>query len=193
MKVDLGAMKGIAFGFFCFFGLAQFTWAAQPPVYETRYFTLKDALLKVFPKSKSIRSKQVFLKDDLRRSVSAQLGWDVPTQNVEMYELVSDASSIEYAVVLHELGKYYPITFMTAVTSDFKVKDVVVMVYREKIGSGVRKRRFLKQFIHKTRYHPLVVDQDVDGISGATVSSWAISSGIKKALVVAEIVAKSPL
>ena len=42
-------------------------------------------------------------------------------------------------------SKYNPITFLTAITTDFIVKDVVVMIYREKIGSEVRKKRFLKQ------------------------------------------------
>jgi electron transport complex protein RnfG len=60
------------------------------------------------------------------------------------------------------------------------------MVYREKIGSNVRKKRFLKQYKGKTKDDPLMVDYDIMGISGATISSWSIASGAKKALIMLE-------
>jgi len=73
---------------------------------------------------------------------------------------------------------------------DAKVIDVMIMIYREKIGSKVRKKRFLKQFFGKNTDTPLQIDYDIDGISGATVSSWAVASGVKKGLYIAQELAK---
>ena len=39
------------------------------------------------------------------------------------------------------MGKHEPITFFVGVATNFKVKDIVVMVYHEAYGSK-RKRRF---------------------------------------------------
>ena len=47
-------------------------------------------------------------------------------------------------------------------------------------------KRFLKQFIAKKSHDPVQVDQDIMGITGATVSSWAMASGVKKALIMTE-------
>ena len=103
-----------------------------------------------------------------------------------MYEGFSGSKSLGYALVLDEQGKYQPITIMTCIDSDYKVKDVVLMVYREKIGSEVRKKRFTKQFVNKSSKDKLKVNMDINGISGATISSYSMANAVKKSIAITE-------
>jgi len=81
-----------------------------------------------------------------------------------------------------ELGKYRPFEFLVALGPDFKVKDIVVMNYRESRGGEVRRERFLRQYRGKSATSPVRLNRDVLGISGATLSAWAVNRGVKKTL-----------
>jgi hypothetical protein len=59
-------------------------------------------------------------------------------------------------MIVEEIGKHQPITFMVGVQPDGKVADVAVMVYRESYGGQVRYARFLAQFTGKTLRHPML-------------------------------------
>lgn len=84
--------------------------------------------------------------------------------------------------VASELGKYRPFEFLVALGPDLKVKDIVVMNYRESRGGEVRRERFLRQYRGKSAASPVRLNRDVLGISGATLSAWAVNRGVKKTL-----------
>jgi len=65
---------------------------------------------------------------------------------------------------------------------DLKVKDVVVLTYRESRGGEVRRSRFLRQYRGKSAKSPVRLNRDVIGIAGATLSAQAVNRGVKKAL-----------
>ena len=81
-------------------------------------------------------------------------------------------------------------TFITKITPDFIIDDMALLIYRELYGSEVRKRRFLRQFFGKSSEENFIVDDNITGISGATISSWSIARGAKKALLILEVLFK---
>lgn len=176
-------------GFKLFFSLLFFfslpLFAAE--VYEKVYLNEKAALERCFPSSSKHEVKKIQLKHNEHAAIQQAVGSLIPSNNFQIF--TSESQTNTYAIISHEQGKYRPITLMTLI-KDSKVVDVMVMIYREKIGSKVRKKRFLKQFLGKDINTPLQVDYDIDGISGATVSSWAVAAGVKKGLHVAETLAK---
>ena len=89
-------------------------------------------------------------------------------------------------------GKWGPIDYLLGVYPHGKVIKVVVLSYQEKRGRPTAKPRFLKQFIHKTAEDPLRLRKDINGISGATVSSQAVTDGVRKLLNIFEEVYKIP-
>jgi Na+-translocating ferredoxin:NAD+ oxidoreductase RnfG subunit len=84
------------------------------------------------------------------------------------------------ALVTEELGKHQPITFMVALDAKNTVRRVELLQYRERYGGGVAARRFMAQFEGKSGKDSLVVGKDIDGVSGATISSKAIARGVRK-------------
>ena len=162
--------------------------APLPKKSERIYATLPEALYQVFPNSTRVVSQNVSLSSSDRRWVGSQLGMSFSSQSandIVMYQGFNDQQGLGMAFIINEQGKYYPITMMIHITPTFELGDVVVMIYREKIGRGIRKRRFIKQFIGKTKDDPLMVSRDIDGITGATISSWSVATAGKKALLLA--------
>jgi Na+-translocating ferredoxin:NAD+ oxidoreductase RnfG subunit len=98
------------------------------------------------------------------------------------------ASTVGYAVIVEEIGKHRPITFIVGVGLDGKVKDVALMVYREPYGGEVRDERFLAQYQGKDLKASLLPYRDIRNITGATLSAEAIGRGTKKALALVEII-----
>src|SRR5262249_21801883 len=78
------------------------------------------------------------------------------------------------------------ITFMVAVSPEHRVVDILVMVFRENRGSEIREARFLRQFKGKKASDALTVNRDIVNYSGATLSSKAISRGVKRALALVD-------
>jgi FAD:protein FMN transferase len=68
-----------------------------------------------------------------------------------------------------------------------KVLEVAVMEYRESRGSEVKERRFLSQFRGKTSSDPIRVNQDIVNYTGATLSSYAIARGVRRALALTHL------
>ena len=96
--------------------------------------------------------------------------------------------TIGYAVVVDEVGKHRPFTVIVAVTPDFRVKDVAVMVYRETRGGEITQRRFLAQYKGKREADPIQLDRDIIGVSGATLSVQGANRAVHKALAILQIV-----
>jgi len=161
--------------------------AETPRYHEQHYLTELEALEISFSNANRYETTGVTLSDEQVIELSKKLGWKINESEFQLIKaFAKDNEILGYAMVLNENGKYYPITFLVAVTPEFSIKNISVMVYREKIGSNVRKKRFLKQYKGKTKDDPLMVDYDIMGISGATISSWSIASGAKKALIMLE-------
>jgi Na+-translocating ferredoxin:NAD+ oxidoreductase RnfG subunit len=86
------------------------------------------------------------------------------------------------AVITEEIGKFKPITFIVKVSNEGKVEKVEVMVYREAVGSEVRRERFTRQFRGKSGKDPVRINRDILNVTGATMSTQAMAAGVKKVL-----------
>jgi Na+-translocating ferredoxin:NAD+ oxidoreductase RnfG subunit len=62
------------------------------------------------------------------------------------------------------------------------VQRVLLTAYRENIGGEVGSKRFMEQFKGKNAGSPLQLNRDIDGISGASLSSRAVTVGVRKAV-----------
>ena len=120
-----------------------------------------------------------------KKIISNQLNFKTNWKNITVYQGYENKTQLGKAFILNELGKYYPITMMVHITPQQNIGAIIVMVYREQIGRNIRKKRFLKQFVGKTKDSPLKISHDIDGITGATISSWSVARASKKALLLA--------
>lgn len=152
---------------------------------EGRFLTEEEAPRAVFPGATEVRWRRVDASTELREAMRARLGRTRPSiweSGYRMAEVRRADALLGNAVIVEEIGKHRPITFVVGVGRDGAVADVAVMAYREAYGGEVRERRFLAQYRGRGLGDPMLPFRDIHNVSGATLSAEAIGRGVRKAL-----------
>lgn len=151
-----------------------------PVAAETVTLTPKEALKVFFQNSEQVISEKKELKGELKGRIEKSLGYSLSRESITFYLGKTKDHVDGYALIDNEIGKTEPITFMTVITPQGEVRAVEILVYRESHGGEVKSKRFLKQFESKKQLDPIRVGQDIDNISGATLSARALAKGVKR-------------
>ncbi len=156
-----------------------------PFLLEAETVSLKpsEALRIIFKDSQEVISEKKTLMPEDKARFEKEMGQPISKDTWNFYVARTGSRVDGYAVIDNEVGKTEPITFLTAITPDGRIRAVEVLVYREPIGGEVKDQRFLKQYQGKTMADPVRTGQDINNISGATLSSRAISRGVKRDLL----------
>jgi Na+-translocating ferredoxin:NAD+ oxidoreductase RnfG subunit len=151
---------------------------------ERVYLTKEQALQQAFPTSDAFQAMTRTLPAMTRSRIERRIGFRLRDSVVTITTAKTRGALDGYAMVLDEKGKYYPITFLVATDRMLRVRSVHVLVYREKRGDAVRREKFLRQFAGKGPRDAIAVDRDIVHISGATLSSWAVAAGVRRAVAI---------
>lgn len=149
---------------------------------ETIYLTPQEALQLAFPSSTFTKETKK-LTVEQKKSLEKEVGIKIPKLNWSFTIARSGENITGYALIDNEIGKTEPITFMTAMTKTGQVKAIEILVYRESYGSEVTQKSFLNQFKNKKTGDPLTLGKNIQNITGATLSSRAVTKGAKRALL----------
>ena len=151
-----------------------------------QYLTEDQALRLIFPRAQKIRTDEHTLSAEQRTAVERKLRYRMAQNTFRIHVGETNGVVEGYAMILDEIGKEEPITFIVGVTPQFRVGRVALMVFRESRGSEEEDARFTSQFRGKTVADSLQVNVDIVGVTGATLSSRAFCKGAKKALALCE-------
>jgi hypothetical protein len=127
------------------------------------------------------KSKVVWIKSDLRPAIADILGHEYAGLRIRYWQ-----QKERTAWILDEIGKESPITFGIVIT-DGKVEEVKVLAYRESRGGEIQQRAFTRQFTD-AKLSEQKLDRHIDGISGATLSVWAMTSVVTLALYLTQFI-----
>ncbi len=128
-----------------------------------QYLTSEQFLAEVF-NGETATPKVLWLNKETAKQVEKILG-HAPNQMRQRYWKAGNQS----AWILEEIGKEEPITAGFVVT-DGKIAQARILTYRESRGWEVRYPAFLKQFQGAQPQADDRLSQQIDGISGATLS-----------------------
>jgi len=96
------------------------------------------------------------------------------------------------AWILDEIGKTEPIT-SGVVVDQGRVERVRVLVFRESRGGEVHREAFVRQYEDAALEADQSLNRPIDGITGATLSVWALNRQVRLALLLDAMVReKSP-
>ena len=157
--------------------------ASAVPASAEVYLTESQALGVVFGQKAVVRRDQKTLDPALRKRLEEASALRFPETSLTFFVAGQDGKPAKYAVVMNEIGKSEPITFMVGMSPEGKVTEVVIMEFRENRGWEVKEKRFLNQFRGKTAKSTIRVDEDIINYTGATLSSKAVARGVKRALL----------
>ena len=142
------------------------------------YLTKKQAFEIAFPGADKVDREKKWLTDEQKKAIGDLCLQKFKPNRVTFYVGKRDGVPMGYAIIDHEIGKSFPITFMVVLNVDGSVRDVEIMVYREPRGWEVRYPSFMDQFTGKN------ADTDyriINSITGATLSVRAMVKGVSRA------------
>lgn len=134
-----------------------------------------------------------FLQDGFAGKVPAhQMLWltpDLKARAAKVLEHPYAGMRVKYwreggrtAWVIDEIGKERPIT-IGVIVDDGRIAKVQVLAFRESRGGEVRYPFFTKQFANVGLKDGDRLDGRIDGITGATLSVWAVTKVSRLALM----------
>lgn len=147
----------------------------------------QEAIEKLMPEAETHVTDSKEPTPEIKKRLEEALGRRVEEKKYIFIIGMKQGKPTAYAVILNEIGKERPITFMIVVNPDGRVRVVEVLVYRESQGSEIRDPRFMRQFEGKTVQSQLRAGHDIDVITGATLSSRSTAYAVKKALALVDV------
>ncbi len=171
-------------GFVLLFSSSSFGEEEEKVLEVQVFLTKKQALEIAFPGADKIDREKKWLTDEQKIAISNLSLQNFDTNRMTFYVGMREGVPLGYALIDHEIGKSFPITFMVVLNVDGTVRDVEIMVYREPRGWEVRYPSFMDQFTGKN------ADTDfrtINSITGATLSVRAMVKGVARASAVYKI------
>lgn len=147
------------------------------------YYTREEALKEVFPDASKIEEKTLSLSKEQKEKVRILLGTSKVYSDFTYNEAVKDNQIIGYAVISDAMGKRMHFTYMVAVNPNGSIEMVKILEYKELFGRRIKEEGFLNKFREKTIKSPLRINVDIDNVTGATISSMALTKGVKETLI----------
>lgn len=111
----------------------------------------------------------LWLTNDIREQAAEILGHPLAGLRVRYHQLDNKT-----AWILEEIGKEMPIT-IGVVVAEGKIEQVKILAYRESRGGEVRYPAYTRQYLGAALTDKNNLDQSIDGITGATLSVWAVN------------------
>jgi len=157
--------------FILLFGLLPFELQAKSIYQEP-----EDFISEVFADA-SPEVKRLWLKKDLQLKIHSILGHDLGLLRVRYWH-----DKHRTAWVLEEIGKTEPITLGFVINRGV-IEVVRVLIFRESRGWEIRHPFFTDQYKNAGLNSNLELNQQIDGISGATLSVAAANKLARLALL----------
>ncbi len=138
----------------------------QPLIDENRERQLQEGLAEVLPEAETFE-----LVDE----------WD----GGQMYEGSAPGGTVGHAVLVERQGYAGEISVLVGIDNSGEVAaPLKILSHTETpgLGSNIEREWFRAQFEGKTREDPLAINEDLDGLAGATVSGQAVAGAVADAL-----------
>lgn len=148
---------------------------------------IEKALQEIFPGETEFVQESLCLSPEEIRHIEQKA--DIVFEDTHASTIIRFTARLNGEVVGYAFedivdGKWGPIHYVAGVSLDGRVLGLAVLDYEEIRGRPIAKKRFLKQYLGKTTKDPLRLRKDIDGVTGATISSRAFTDGVRKILFI---------
>lgn len=167
-----------------FFTLPLFT------VPAATYLTQTEALDQAFPGA-AVERRGYVLTDAQMKEAARLAGAKLPSALATAYVATRDGAVVGTAYFdvhrIHSLTE----TLMIVVTPDGQVADLVVLAFYEPAKYRAPEA-WMKQFLSRKLDDRLNLKQDIQGISGATLTARATTKAVRRTLALHAVLNRSP-
>ncbi len=121
--------------------------------------------------TKEVSQVSIYLPNELKKKLNMRSN--------SLYKLSVQNEFKGYLFLDSQRSKFDTFDYMVILNKDLSIKKVEILVYREAYGGEICSKVFLNQFLGKTSQSKIKIGDDIQGISGATISCRAAVNGIK--------------
>jgi Na+-translocating ferredoxin:NAD+ oxidoreductase RnfG subunit len=140
-------------------------------------------LHQVFPGADDFVFKPAEISSEARQKAEQASAQSFIIDKLYLWQILQDEKVIGWAVIDNVLGKVQPITYLVIFDATMTVTQVQVLRYREQYGGAVQNPVWLNQFKGFQADAGFRLGEDIDGITGATLSANALARGVKRMAV----------
>ena len=148
--------------------------------YAKGVYQTEEAFLNEVFKGEVPASRNITLRSKLRKPIEKILGHPFSGFRIKYWK-----DKNQTAWILEEIGKVEYITFGISIKNR-EVLHANVLEFKESRGWEIRYPAFTDQYIGARLTKKTELTKSIDGVSGATLSLWAMSKIVKIALMLDE-------
>ena len=164
--------------------------AGAIPCYATQYLTAEQAQKLCFGDGTQFIAADITLTRDQMKAIEKDSGVRVRLDTQKVWRAQAGDKFLGWLIQDEVLGKHEYIQWMLALNIDGSVRQIEILDYRETYGYEIRNEKWRAQFTGKQHGAKLKLDNDIQNISGATLSCRHITDGVKRLLSLYELVLK---
>ena len=157
-----------------------------PRARAEQFWTPQALLADQFKTSKHVSYVKVRVEGTTRGAIEARLGRPLPKSEYTVFVAKTENRVDGYALFDEQVGQHEPISFATFFDPAGAITRVEVVAYREPFGDGIRADRFRKQFLGRSVRSRFRAGDDIDTISGATISSRSACLAVERAALLVD-------
>ncbi len=154
----------------------------------TQYLSVEQAQHLLFPQAERFVAAPVRLSADSRSRLAAESGVASRRDEQPVWKAMHGDELAGFFVLDEVIGKHELITYAVALDPNGTVRGVEILDYREPRGGEVRDPRWRAQFVGKRAGDSLHVGEDIQNLSGATLSSRHITEGVRRIVALHKLV-----
>jgi hypothetical protein len=171
--------------------LAGLAWLAAAPAAGEVLLSQREALALAFPGADRIEKKSVVLDDAQASRVERLSGAELESRLVTLHEGFRGEERLGTALIDVHTVRTLPEAFLVVLSPEGRVAGVRLLAFYEP-PEYKPTERFLAQFDARALGPELRLGGAIHGIAGSSLSSRAVTLGVRRALALYEVLVRSP-
>lgn len=154
--------------------------AVSTLVRAAEYMSVADAQKQMYADAAEFVPVLVTLTSDQVRQLAERAGGPARADAWRVWQARGNGQLLGFVVAASVIGKFELIDFAVSLGPRGDIRDVEILTYRESHGYEVRTKPWRGQFAGKTAQSPLRIGEDIQNISGATLSCTHLTDAIRR-------------
>jgi hypothetical protein len=155
--------------------------------YAVQYMSVEEGQKSLFASATEFTPMVVALSPDQLRQLADRAGGPARPGSWRIWQARQGSTLLGYVVTDSVIGKFELIDYAVALSPSGEIRGVEILAYRESHGYEVRGKPWRAQFTGKSASAPLRIGDDINNISGATLSCTHLTDGIRRIATMAQL------
>jgi Na+-translocating ferredoxin:NAD+ oxidoreductase RnfG subunit len=172
-------------------GAALLCLATAAPAGAKVFYSQEEALELAFPDAERVEKRSELLDDARAAEVQRLAQAELPSRLVTFYTAYRDEKVVGHAVIEIHTVRTQPEAFLVVISPEGRVRSIRVLAFYEP-QEYLPSERWFRQFEGRALDEKLRLEGEIHGVAGSTLSSRAVTAGVRRALALYQVLAAPP-